>query len=75
MENQQGEYRTRRAQHNRLLRDLASMRRMAHNVAELTVADAWEDEAIEFARWVMDVMDEIYYRAERLEDQGQLPLF
>lgn len=75
MENQQSEYRTRRAQHNRLLRDLAAMRRMAHNVAELTVADAWEDEAIEFARWVMDVMDEIYYRAERLEDQGQLPLF
>lgn len=59
------------AQHNALLVRLARMRRDARALAEETVADAWEGDAIEFAHWVMDVLDEIYYRAERLEDQGQ----
>lgn len=63
------------AQHNALLVRLARMRRDARAMAEETVADSWEDEAIRFAHWVMNVLDEIYYRAERLEDQGQQRLW
>lgn len=65
---------SRRAQHNELLRRLNRMRHEARGLAEWTVADAWEGEAISFAAWVMEVLEEIYYRAERLEDQGQLRL-
>lgn len=63
------------AQHNELLRRLHRLRREAEALAELTVADAWEDEAIVFAHWVMDELREMAYRAERLEDQGQARLF
>lgn len=64
-----------RGQHNELLRRLSRMRREARALAEETVAGSWEGETIEFAAWVMDVLDEIYYRAERLEDQGQLRMW
>lgn len=63
-----------KGQHNAMLRDLNRMRRLAYTLAERTVADAWEGEAIDFAHWVMRVMDDLYYRCERLEDQGQIRL-
>lgn len=63
-----------RGQHSAMLRELGSMRRIARRLAEETVADGWEGQSIEFAHWVLGWVEEFYYRAERLEDQGQLRL-
>lgn len=65
----------RRRQHSAVLIELNRMRRAAEALAERSVADAWEDPAIEFCHYLWDWLDEVCNRAERLEDQGQLPMF
>lgn len=60
--------------HHYVLRELGGMRRVARRLAEESVAAAWDESEIEFLHWVMDFLEDAYYRAERLEDQGQFRL-
>lgn len=74
MDSKEGRTISPRMQHSTLLRRLASMRRDADRLCEESIALDWEPAAIFFVHRLWAQLDEMYYQAQRLEDQGQLPL-
>ena len=66
---------SRHGQHSVVCFELNRMRRKAMALAEQSVAEAWEGPAITFAHDLWAMLEEAYYQAERLEDQGQIPMF
>lgn len=61
-------------QHKALLAHVRQLYRLASDLAEHTVADAWEDPAIVLAHDLMWEIGDYLYRIEQLEDIGQLPM-
>lgn len=63
-----------RCQHEALLARVRLLHRLASELAEHTVADAWEDPAIAFAAKLHKGLTDWLLRVLALEDLGQSPL-